>query len=98
MPDRAMTSRPMMRPKLRQNSFFLPTLSPEVGFLDTLVHHETGCVVLQNDPPRLHDIASVRNRQCHVGILLHEKDRRSMGVDLSDDFKYGLNEFRSQAK
>src|SRR5574341_697325 len=98
MPDRMSPSRTTMKSRRRQDIFFLPGLSPEVGFLDILVHHEACRVVLQNDPARLHDIALGSNRQCHVGILLHQKDRGSTSVNLSDDLKDGLNEFRGQPK
>src|SRR3990172_6821439 len=98
MPDRTSPSRITMKPGPSQDILFLAVLSPEVGFLDILVHYEACRVVLQNDPARLHDIAPGSNRQCHVGILLHQKDRGSMGVNLSDDLKDGLNEFRRQAK
>src|SRR3972149_5442627 len=98
MPDRMSPSRTTMKPGPSQDILFLAVLSPEVGFLDILVHHEACRVVLQNDPARLHDIAPGSNRQCHVSILLHQKDRGSTSVNLSDDLKDGLNEPRGQPK
>src|SRR5438046_1250601 len=57
----------------------------EVGFADFVGGGEGLGVVGHLDLAALEDVAAVRHRERHVGVLLDEQDGDALLVDLADD-------------
>src|SRR6266545_8197405 len=73
-----------------------PSDLAEIGLADGLVGPKVGGRARQHDLARLEDVAAMGDVQRLQGVLLDEKDRRSLLVDLLDDGEDLLNEDRGQ--
>src|SRR5438552_158075 len=65
----------------------LLTLASEIALLYLFIIHQILRAVSQHDSAGLQHVAATGHVQGHVRILLHEQDRRALGVDLADDLK-----------
>src|SRR5215469_1958797 len=74
----------------------LRLLLAEVGLAHEIRAHERGGRVVQHHAPRLNDITAVCDAQCHARVLLDEKDRGALTVDVLDDAKDRLDQDRRQ--
>src|SRR5262245_36272527 len=71
-------------------------LTAEVGMADPFVARELLGLVREYDLARFEAVAAVRDAESHVGVLLHEQDRRAALVDLPDRPEDGGDELRRQ--
>src|SRR5437867_8781982 len=74
-------------------------LSPaQIGMADSLVRRQVPRLVGQDDAARLEAVAAVRHLEGHVGVLLDQKDRGPLPVDLPDRAEDRGDELRCQAE
>src|SRR6185436_16905201 len=62
-------------------------LSAQICLLYIRMLEQIGCLIGEDHAAALEHIAAMGDAQCHVGVLLHQKNRRSLGVDILDDLK-----------
>src|SRR5919202_3079390 len=69
----------------------------EIRLANLLVLAQRLRVVVERNPPGFHDVAAVRDVERHERVLLDEKDRGALLVDLLDDLEDLLDEDRREA-
>jgi hypothetical protein len=69
---------------------------PEVELAHVLVLTQHAGRLVHHDLARLEDVAVVRDRECHVRVLLHEQHRGPLSIDLNDQVADLLHDERCE--
>src|SRR5262249_32696058 len=68
----------------------------EVSLADDVRAEQAGPGIGEHDPAGLDHVAAVRHSERHARVLLHEQDRRPLGIDIPDDPEDRLDQDRRQ--